>query len=399
MKVSTTSFLQIPTDFSQIASCLDASEFRIFIFLSSICYGNKNVCWPTQETISESTHISLRTAKAKIKSMMEKKIITESGHATSYSNKVDTRQKFYKLASYIEVGKISAKIALDKNCTYISAEFAPTLVQNLHTKKTNSNKTNIRILNSSAGADEGSEATDASEATNSQETREEQLDNQSIDTIDTDEIAVSDWDSAPDNPDYIDRDEPEEKDTRPMEVPDYSNTDIVSVKKKIISYFITNTPSSVYKYKRTFDKIDDVALLRRAAAYLSYWKAHGDGDRSLAMFTTNMEKFVGYVDNLRFQQWTDWEADHQEELKIKFISDNNLFDVKESIPKINAWRASGNKVSFKGMTEGQIKWISENKNFYFLHTGHVKVSQYGYCIENLDELRDDVLKAFFIGAF
>lgn len=62
-------------DNSIITSDISNTAYRVYCFLESLCYGDKNSCFPGQAYISEKLHICIRTVQRALKELKEAKLI------------------------------------------------------------------------------------------------------------------------------------------------------------------------------------------------------------------------------------------------------------------------------------------------------------------------------------
>jgi len=60
---------------SIITSNIKNTAYRMFSFLNSMCFGDKDCCFPSQKYISEQLHVSVRTVQRAIKELVQAGLI------------------------------------------------------------------------------------------------------------------------------------------------------------------------------------------------------------------------------------------------------------------------------------------------------------------------------------
>lgn len=63
-------------DNSTITSNISDNAYRIYNLLLSMCYGEKDYCYPSESTIAEKLHRSIRTVARGIKELKDKRLIS-----------------------------------------------------------------------------------------------------------------------------------------------------------------------------------------------------------------------------------------------------------------------------------------------------------------------------------
>lgn len=131
------SFTAIPNDVIKMCPALGADGMTIFVYLRYRTNSESGVAFPSMDTIQEDTGVTRKRIVKAIRQMEDLKLMTRQkrfGQSTIYTLK---RPPVEPTIS------ISADVALMGKGTAISAASAPSVVQGVHTIKTDLNKTDL----------------------------------------------------------------------------------------------------------------------------------------------------------------------------------------------------------------------------------------------------------------
>lgn len=171
-------FFQVPNNFWEQTKEWGHLERHIFLYLASKCYGEKNVCWPSQERIAEDTGISLKAIKTNLSQLVERGAI-EIKRASEFDNEADLRQRAYILINWFSLAttksivkkshqkKVGAPNTPKSRCPeypQFGAPFTPSLVPQRATKKTTEEDNSIRKKERNASEFDDTSKTEQTEA-------------------------------------------------------------------------------------------------------------------------------------------------------------------------------------------------------------------------------------------
>lgn len=360
MTISDPNFLSVPNDFWTSSKKLTLTERLLYLFLASMCYGDKNVCWPTQDYIAEKTGIALRTIKANIKSLTLKGVIS-IGRASDYSKETDTRQIAYILmhwdklntvealprASHQKKGAPNAPITKDKNrcpkCTNIGAPNALRLVPQMPTNNTIQEDNTITQIRSASprGASPVSGATDRQDQPNALEGN------------------VLESSKA-----WIYKHKPKQLIKKTFATDQ-------QLKNAIYGWFSAHTPEP-FKFRKELDKATNTKELAKAFRYINYWNEYGCGRKSLNDFIQNAARFAQIGEDYYCYDTINFCRDNRERLVADFIRENNLYDITQK-----ANRDYLKRHHIKG-TNDQIRYYNAAKTLFVVldEDGNKRLREY-----------------------
>lgn len=107
---------------SIITSNISNTAFRVYSYLQSKCYGNKNSCFPAQKTIAISLHMSVRSVQRALKELVQAGIIRSFRRGSTSNLYVLLKNIVKKSVAIVEpnVKKVADTIRKVKNSFYSS---------------------------------------------------------------------------------------------------------------------------------------------------------------------------------------------------------------------------------------------------------------------------------------
>lgn len=360
--------VQVPNEFlyGLGAKKLDPYEMLIYIYLASYCFGDKNVCWPSQSKIASDLGISPDTVKTKLRYMARRGIISRKNIPRGGSIKSTT----YTLVEWDNL--------LIKPDWY---DLRP--IEREEREKKKAEKKGMPNHPCDGGV---------AKSPNVGMPNPSKMDGQTAKnkTIEEDEMNNTKFaaDAAKPSASHEAPKEPNEKDFTGKNVPpavssfdnthkpkdisrfEFPKATLKEIQEKIYFWFRKHDPLNVHKHKATLYQTaeEHLSLLIQGYSYLhSYWKDYGYGDRTLIMFLQNLGRFCGEIENMRHNEDFEWRCDNRKLLLREFIRDHGLFDVMNKSKMdmlenaIRKYQAGGRSFDF---LEPQRRYLDNHKKLF-----------------------------------
>jgi len=179
MKCNLKEAMVVPNSFYRDTKDWGLAEFKIYIYLASMCFGDKMVCWPSQERIAEDTGIALPTVKSNIKHLKDRGAI-KIVRASEYDENADLRQRAYILTDWTNLKNLDAvkkqshkkKVGIPNNRypqdTNVGIPNIPNKVSQTSNKKDNIRITIKELKKEGAGEFDETDENEHQEATEAQ---------------------------------------------------------------------------------------------------------------------------------------------------------------------------------------------------------------------------------------